>query len=61
MRIIFISAWRLCAQVSVSGPDLSYAASKAIPAVVRIQAFLSDSLLNVHTGLVMVMNIKPGF
>jgi serine protease Do len=56
---LFLPQLWLHAQVLVTGTDLSYAASKAIPAVVRIQAFLSDSLLNVHPSLVMVMNIKP--
>jgi serine protease Do len=45
-------------QVLTTATDLSYAASKAIPAVVRIQAFVSDSILNIHPHLVTSMGIK---
>jgi serine protease Do len=38
--------------------ELSDAAAKALPAVVRVQSFISDSLLSVRPGLVTLMRVK---
>ncbi|WP_439697861.1 S1C family serine protease [Mucilaginibacter sp. AW1-7] len=48
----------LYAQTPAPTIDLSYAAAKALPAVVSVQAFLSDSLLSIHPDLINKMGIK---
>ncbi|MDO3643671.1 S1C family serine protease [Mucilaginibacter sp. L3T2-6] len=53
-NILFIAGlfpFMLSAQVTAPPAGLSNAAAKALPAVVQVQSFISDSLLNVHPEL----------
>lgn len=56
--VCLLPLW-LYGQITISGGDLSYAASKALPAVVRVQSFISDSLHGVHPELAALKGIKP--
>lgn len=59
--ILFIAGLYPCvlfAQVNPQTPGLSNAAAKALPAVVRIDAFISDSLMNMHPELATMTSKK---
>ena len=58
LYIICSSIILLCRQASAQQTDLSSAASKALPAVVRVQSFVSDSLYVKHAKLAARMGIR---
>lgn len=55
---LLLAPFEAIAQIS-SSSGLSFGAARALPAVVRVQSFLSDSILAVRPQLPLVKNVPP--